>query len=64
MAVGDFANANPAPLQNADACHHQDHLRPHPPADGVRSFYGRMKADRGTIRELILDHDTPLDGFF
>jgi hypothetical protein len=20
MAVGDFANANPAPLQNADAC--------------------------------------------
>ena len=42
--VLDVGGARRDPL-DADARHHQDHLRPHPPADGVRSFYGRMKAD-------------------
>src|SRR4029077_9500479 len=29
---------------NADSRYYQDHLRPHPPADGVRSLYRRVKA--------------------
>src|SRR6202045_250133 len=29
---------------NADACHHQDHLRSHPPTDGIRSFHGRVSS--------------------
>jgi hypothetical protein len=39
----DVGRSRGNPL-NADACNHQNHLRPHPPADGIWSFYGRVEA--------------------
>src|SRR4029077_10185459 len=43
VLVLDVGRARRDPL-NADARYYQDHLRPHPPADGVRSLYRRVKA--------------------
>jgi hypothetical protein len=43
----DVGRARCGPV-NADARDHEDHLRPHPPADGVRSFYVWVAARRAS----------------